>query len=426
LNFDKVKITHSFDGMFHAFSDVGDVAAADVSGMAIEDKVAGAINDGPYFVTDVVGLIADLFAGLDVHVLCQGKTVVTVGGVIENLVFAPAAFFVHGALLDVVDKWLEVGTLVFVGDEDAIRAGGDDEVLRTKDGYGDVEFVDHVGVFARVSHDHFANRCIVHHLGQGIPGAKVFPDTIVLDHDDGGFLLDDRIVKADFGQLAILAVDVGIGLNLEVLTDDAHQVAELEGKDTAVPEGALLDQLGSQFLSWFLLESVNPAVCDRTYLADAIGDDVAIFGRGVGWADTHQGHVGQVGLDDSFHLLQGLKIVQLGEGIDGQDDNDFVRGHLLLKGQVAAGEGDRREGVAAFGLLHDVHIVTELALDRIDLGLACSHNDVGIDPSRADLAVDPLDHRFIFLLVIFQKAQKLLGAGLIRKRPESFPGAAGK
>jgi len=211
-----------------------------------------------------------------------------------------------------------------------------------------------------------------------------------------------------------------------MLADDVHQVAELEGKDTAIPEGALFNQLGGQFFGRFLLKTVNPTIFDRTDLADAIGDDVAIFGRGVGGADAHQGHIGQIGLDDSFHLLQGLEIVQLGEGIDGQDDNDFIRGHLLLESEVAAGEGDRREGVAAFGFLHDVDIVTELALDRIDLGFTGRHNNMGIDPSSADLAVDPLDHRFIFLLVIFQKAQELLGAGLIRKRPESFPGAAGK
>ena len=150
---------------------------------AIEDGAAFAGDYGPDFIPFFVGMIIHFVTGvqgdLDDH-----------GGFldIEDAIGAPGFLGEGDLLIDGVDEGLDIGRLGFIGDQDAVRAGGDDQVLAAHDEEGDAHFVNDMDVGAILIHADIADGGLLHGLGEGVPGAEILPGAGVAEDFDGGFL----------------------------------------------------------------------------------------------------------------------------------------------------------------------------------------------------------------------------------------------
>ena len=97
-----------------------------------------------------------------------------------------------------------------------------------------------------------------------------------------------------------------------------------------------------------------------------------------------------------FHCLRhtryGVEIAALCIDIARHHHHYFVVGALLLPGEVAAREGDRREGVPAFGFGDYVDAVAYLVDYTLPLGCARCEGEGVCYARLADLAADALYH----------------------------------
>ena len=340
---------------------------------------------------------------------------------VQNPEAAPGLLREHDLGVQGIHKRLDVAGLLFIRDQNALGAGGNHYIFQAHAENGDPQFVDHMDVVAALVEKSFAHCMTVHGFGEGIPGAQVFPGAGKAHDLDFGLVLHYCVVKADFVQGVVLVKQVVVIYKVDQLMGTFQDIAQLEGENAAVPQGALGDVLGGHILGGLLLE--------HGYLAQVVlagGDDVAVFLAGIGRLDAHQD---QVGAADSGAVPQGfqsLEVIIFHVGVHRANDNRFFLAYTLHVLQVGSGQGDGREGIPAAGLHADAHILAQLVVDGRNLGLGSGDGDGGIGVYRLDLAVNPLDHGFQFTLLIVEDLDELFGTNIVGKGPQALARTAGQ
>lgn len=178
-----------------------DIAAPHGLAHAVYHDLALAVDECPVLLAAFVPLIADEASGPKGGLLGQGADTVGKLDVVDDLVFAPAALLIHGALAYAVDKVFEILAELALGDEDAVGRRGHDEVLGSDADHGNLELVDDERTLACLGVD-IAIGMVVKLVGQGVPCAEVLPPARIGHHGHRLGLLDHLIVKADLGSSA--------------------------------------------------------------------------------------------------------------------------------------------------------------------------------------------------------------------------------
>ena len=97
-----------------------------------------------------------------------------------------------------IDKGLDVTGLLFVGNQDAVRACRNYNIFQTHTEYGKIQLVDYVHISAGFVKQCFADIVAVHGLSQSIPGSKVFPHAGETHHFDTVLVFYHCVIKTDF------------------------------------------------------------------------------------------------------------------------------------------------------------------------------------------------------------------------------------
>lgn len=109
----------------------------------------------------------------------------------------------------------------------------------------------------------------------------------------------------------------------------------------------------------------------------------------------------------------------------GHHHDGFV-GRGALAAEICAGQHDGGERVAAARLGDDADGVAELVVDQFLLRGTGGDDDVVGQAGLADLAHHALDHRFLGAVGGGEEFQELLGADVVRQRPQPLPRPSGQ
>ncbi|MNC48979.1 hypothetical protein D3C75_981260 [compost metagenome] len=96
-----------------------------------------------------------------------------------------------------LQHFLDARAFRFVGHQNAVRAGCDDQVFRSDYCDRNVQLIDQAGPFGIGGHEAFAHVVAAHFLGEGIPCAKILPEPGVRLNDDILLFFHHFVVKAD-------------------------------------------------------------------------------------------------------------------------------------------------------------------------------------------------------------------------------------
>ena len=193
-----------------------------------------------------------------------------------------------------------------------------------------------------------------------------------------------------------------------------QQIAQLERKDTSIPQCALCEIFLSRFHIWLFLEFLDLADVFATFR-----DNVTILFAGIGRLNAHQGQICATLLCQLLKLLDSFIIGVIHIGVHRADNNGLVFGHAQLIVEIGCGQCDGRECITAAGLYADRSLFPQLILDGTCLRSAGRNGDFCICVYRSNLTVDTLYHRLI-LVIILEQLDKLLATHIIGKRPETL------
>ena len=87
-----------------------------------------------------------------------------------------------------------------------------------------LELVDDVGVLAMGAHDGIADYGVMEFIGEGVPGAEVFPLTGEGNNGYGFCFFSYFVIEGDFRELLIACSCVFKRFALDVLLDGGHHV----------------------------------------------------------------------------------------------------------------------------------------------------------------------------------------------------------
>ena len=382
----------------------------------VHNGLALACNDRPDLITVLMAVVVHLMACIQGHLDGHGRLVD-----VDDFKAAPRFLSKHHSVVECVDIWLNVAGLLFVGHQNALRAGRDHHILQTHTEDRHIQFVDHMDVLALLIKQCLAHRLAVHRLGQGVPSAKVFPSACEAHDLNFRLMLHHGIVEADFVQGIVFIEQVIVVYKINELMGAVQHIAQLECEHAAVPERALCNVVLCHFLRGLFLE--------HGHLADLLfadGDDVAIFLAGVGRLNAHQDQICTADSGTVAQRFQRLKVVVLHIGVYRADDHSFFLTDALHVLQVGCCQSDSRKSIAAARLHADAHFFAQLIVDGRDLRLGGRNGDRCIRIDRLDLTVDALHHGFQFAVFPMEDLNELLGTNIIGKRPQTLAGAAGQ
>ena len=175
--------------------------------------------------------------------------------IIKNTVSAPASLFVHRSWCEIFYGFLNVFCMLFTAHQDAVGTSCHHYVLETIYVDGILEFVDDVGVDAMGAHDGITDDVGGELVGEGVPGAKIFPLAVEGHYGYGLSFLCHFIVEGDLGELAVTGSGVFEAVGANVPADDVHHVAKAESEDASVPEGSLREEFLGYGHGWFFGEA---------------------------------------------------------------------------------------------------------------------------------------------------------------------------
>lgn len=394
---------------------------------SIEDEDAFALSEGPGLGSVVMYLIRDILACIKGDALGEGMVAVGIDGIVEHSVGAPASLLVHGSWGEVLHGFFNVLGMLFAAHEDAVGTGCHYNVLEPVYVDGVLEFVDDVGVHAMGAHDGIADDVGGELVGEGVPGAKVFP-LAVEGYDAYGLgFLGHLVVEGDLGELAVAGSGVFEGIRSDVSADDVHHVAKAEGEDASVPEGSLLEELLGYGYGGLFGESCHGQAIGCWHLAFGcwLWHYISIFFARVGGLDAHEDEFGFVAFYTLYHLADGVEVAGFGVGVAWHDDDYFVVWALLLEAEVAGCQGDGREGVASLGFGDDRDLVAKLVGDDVELAGVGGEGDVAGKAGFTGLSYYSLHHALVRAVFLLKERQELFASGIIAEGPQAFAGASG-
>ncbi|MNE28416.1 hypothetical protein D3C80_1218550 [compost metagenome] len=152
----------------------------------------------------MVQLIADIFTLLDKNPLCQHFISLIVLHIINDLVMAPAAFLVHRSLLVRLQHFLDPRAFRFMRNQNAIRAGGDNQILRPDDCNRNIQLIDQAGSLRIGCNNAFSYQIAAHFFGQCVPGTQILPESCIRLNHDILLFFHHFIIKADRSKQFIL------------------------------------------------------------------------------------------------------------------------------------------------------------------------------------------------------------------------------
>lgn len=106
--------------MAHAFGYLNCHASMDRLALAVENYLTFTVNKCPDFITTGMILIADRCSGIECEMFGQCTETVGIINIVDNLISAPAALFVHGTALEPVGKLLDIFAAAFLRDKNTI------------------------------------------------------------------------------------------------------------------------------------------------------------------------------------------------------------------------------------------------------------------------------------------------------------------
>ena len=324
-------------------------------------------------------------------------------------------------MVERVDIGLDVAGLLFIRNQNTLRACRDHHILQTHAEDRHIQLVDHMDVLALLIKQRLAHRVAVHCLGQGVPSAKVFPCACKAHDLDLRLVLHHGIVEADLIQGIVFIEQVIIVHEINEFMGAVQHIAQLEGEHAAVPESALCNVVLCHFLRGLFLE--------HGHLADLLfadGDDVAVFLAGVGRLNAHQNQIGAADGGTVAQCFQRLKVVVFHIGVYRADNHGFFLANALHVLQVSRCQSDRRKSIPAARLHADAHFLAQLIVDSRNLRFGSSNGDGCIRIDRLDLTVNTLHHGFQFAVFPMEDLDELLGTDIIGKRPQTLAGTAGQ
>ena len=146
-----------------------------------------------------------------------------------------------------------------------------------------IHLIDDVHIRALVVQFTLTDDAFIHCLSQGIPGTQILPHAGEPDNLNLRLMLHHRIVKGDLLQRIILIEQVLIICKVHQFVRLVHHVAQLIGKNAAIPECPMRNVLLCHIRSRLFLKCL-----DCSHMICAFRDDVAILFAGVGRLDAHQ------------------------------------------------------------------------------------------------------------------------------------------
>ena len=377
--------------------------------------MAGTGDDGPDLVAVLMAVVVHAVAGgerdLDGHARVLD---------VEHAEGTPGLFGKHDLLMDAVHIRLDVTGLLLVRDQNALRAGRDDDVLQPHAEHGHVQLVQYMDVLAGVVQHGLADARLLHGLGQGVPGAHILPLARKAHYLNLGLILDNGVVEADFFQRLVLIEQVLVIGEIDQFVGLVQHVAQFVGKHTAVPERTLGNVLFGGGGVGLLFKRF-----DRADGVGTLRDNVAVLFARVGRFNAHQGEVrvplpGQLGQG-----FQRGEIVIVDIGVYRADDDSLIKADALDVVQVGCRQCDGWEGITAARLDADAHRIVQLVVNGRYLRLAGGNRHAGVGVDLLDLAVDALDHRLVPVGGL-EDFDELLGTNVVRQRPQALAGAAGQ
>ena len=258
---------------------------------------------------------------------------------------APALLGKHDLLVHGIYKGLDVAGLLFIGNQNAVGRSGNHHIVKAHGQHRHVRLIDDVHAFAGLIHHALADDPFFHRLCQGVPGAQVHPPALEAHDLDIGLMLHHGIVEGDLLQGLVLMEQVLIVCKIDELMGPVQHIAELIGKDAAVPQSSPGDILSRHCRRGLFLEGIHPG--------DGLGglrDDVAVFFTGIGGLDAHKHQIGLSLVRLGAKALQRLKVVVIHIGVHRAHHHGFILGHTHHVHQIGSGQGDGREGVPPAGL----------------------------------------------------------------------------
>ena len=175
----------------------------------------------------IVHLMAGIQRNLDRHAVLLH---------IHNAVRTPALFSKHNLLINRIYKRLDVGALLLIGHQDALRARRNHEILAAHYQDRNSEFVDHMNVGTGFVQPCVTDRTLFHGLSQCVPCAEVFPGAAIAQDFNTRLLLDYSVVEGNLAKVCVSRKQRLIVAGSEEFIAFAEDVAQLVSKYATVPK----------------------------------------------------------------------------------------------------------------------------------------------------------------------------------------------
>ena len=209
------------------------------------------------------------------------------GFYVHNLKAAPRLFCEHDLLLELVHEGLNVGALLLIRNQNALRRCGDNDIMQPHCQHRNIHLIDDVHIRALVVQFTLTDDAFIHCLSQGIPGTQIFPHTGEPDNLNLRLMLNHCIIEGDFLQRIVLIEQVLIVSKIHQLMSLVHHIAQLIRKDATVPKCALLNILLGHIHCRLFLERFN-----RSYMVGTLRNNITVLFTGIGRLDAHQHKIG--------------------------------------------------------------------------------------------------------------------------------------
>ena len=157
-------------------------------------------------------------------------------GVVKHPICAPAALFVHGSGSNRVNERLQRFALLFVAHQNTVGTCSHYSVIYSIYEKRNIKLVNGMDIGTIGTQRGVSQSMVVECSRKGVPCPKVFPLAIVGYDCHRLSLLGHLVVKAYFGQLAVVAENLFERVGIYVLAQYPGHITQLKGENTSVPQ----------------------------------------------------------------------------------------------------------------------------------------------------------------------------------------------
>lgn len=146
LYFNEYERRNGLHCMFGPAGDLNHVAGFNGGESALQNQLTGSGNDGPYFSSFLVRMIAHIFACMHLDLFNQSFRFLFCFRVVQYPTGSPSSFIIHRPSQDAIDLLLDSIGVGFTGDKNTIGACGYNNIGYIDHMNGKGELIDQLGI----------------------------------------------------------------------------------------------------------------------------------------------------------------------------------------------------------------------------------------------------------------------------------------